>query len=204
MTKCYPLKGTLRLPKKVLTKTDKKVQATAAIAGSKPEQLGAIFVDWDNLVIPAKMDRGFDSSEINIRLIYALLKASLKFVNKAHLFIFTSEGHLKRNSFYLEVDAEELDIQLITVPTVENAADEAIRKKAEELANNNPEISTFIFASGDGYFARTIEKLITDLRKNVVLMPYCKDSTHGLYKEINGIINKFSIIFLKPHFCEQK
>lgn len=179
--------GTLHLPKKVLT---------------KPERLGAIFVDWDNLVIPAKMDRNFDSSEINIRLMHALFEASLKFVDKAHLFIFTSEGHLKRNSFYLEVDAEELEIELIKVPTVKDAADREIRKKAEELAVSNPEISTFIFASGDGYFAWVIEKLMVNFEKKVVLIPYCQDGMHRLYREINDKNNGFSILFLKPHFCK--
>lgn len=172
------------------------------IKNSKPERLGAIFVDWDNLVIPAKMDRNFDSSEINVRLLYTLLEASLWFVDKAHLFVFTSEGHLKRNSFYLELDAEELEIELITVPTLKDAADEEIRKKAEELASNNPEISTFIFASGDGYFVRTVEKLITNFRKKVVLMPYCKDKMHYAYRRINDQANKFSIVFLRPYFCK--
>lgn len=166
------------------------------------ERLGVIFVDWDNLVIPAKMDRSFDSSEINVRLIHALLEVSLKFVDKAHLFIFTTEGNLIRNSFFLEVNAEDLEIELITVPTVKNAADEEIRKKAEELAINNPEISTFIFASGDGYFFRTVIKLVTNFGKKVVLMPYCKDGMHHLYQKINDLSNKFSISFLKPHFCK--
>lgn len=181
---------TLHLPKKVLTKVN------------KPERLGAIFVDWDNLVIPAKIDRNFDSSEINIRLMRALLEASLKLVDKAHLFVFTSEGHLKRNLFYLEVDAEDFEIELIKVPTVKDAADEEIRKKALEFAISNPEISTFVFGSGDGYFGRTIEKLITNFGKRVVLMPYCKDGMHNLYWKINDENNKFSIIFLKPHFCK--
>lgn len=177
-----------------------KVLTTAAVVEPKPERLGAIFVDWDNLIIPAKMDRSFDSSEINIHLMHALLEASLKFVDKAHFFIFTSEGNLKRNSFYLAVDAEDLEIELITVPTVKDAADEEIRKKAEEFASNNPEISTFIFASGDGYFLPTIVKLIANFRKKVVLIPYCKDNMHGHYQQINDRIDKFSIIFLKPYF----
>ncbi|GEM_PF-2769316 len=181
---------------------DKKVRATVVVPEPKAERLGAIFVDWDNLVIPAKIDSSFDSSEINIHLMRALLEASLKFVDKAHIFIFTAEGNLIRNSFYLEVDAEDLEIELITVPTVKNAADEAIRKKAEELAINNPEISTFIFASGDGYFLRTIRALITSFRKKVVLMPYCKDNMHHRYQQIKDRTNKFNIIFLKPHFCK--
>ncbi len=163
-------------------------------------RLGAIFVDWDNLVIPAKIDRSFDSSEINIHLIRALFEASLKFVDKAHFFIFTSEGNLKRNSFYLAVDTKDLEIELITVPTVKDAADEEIRKKAEELASSNPEISTFVFASGDGYFLPTVAKLITDFRKKVVLMPYCKDHMHHLYRRIDDRNRKFSIVFLKPYF----
>ncbi|MDO8676220.1 MAG: NYN domain-containing protein [Candidatus Azambacteria bacterium] len=165
-------------------------------------RIGAIFVDWDNLVIPAKMDRSFDSSEINIHLMHALLEASLKFVDKAHIFIFTSEGNLIRNSFYLAVDTEDFEIELITVPTIKDAADEEIRKKAEEFAVSSPEISTFIFASGDGYFLRTIVKLITDFRKKVVLMPYCKDGMHHLYRRVNDRTDKFSITFLKPHFCK--
>lgn len=169
---------------------------------SLPERLGAIFVDWDNLVIPAKMDRGFDSLEINFRLMHALLEASLKFVDKAHFFVFTSEDHLRRNSFYLEVDAEDLEIELIKVPTVKNAADEEIRKKAEKLADSNPEISTFIFASGDGYFIRTIARLITNFKKKIVLMPYSKDGMHRAYRQIGSLTSKFSIIFLKPHFCK--
>lgn len=181
----------------------KKVRAATVVPEpkpEKPERLGAIFVDWDNLVIPAKIDSSFDSSEINIHLMRALLEASLKFVDKAHIFIFTAEGNLIRNSFYLEVDAEDLEIELITVPTVKNAADEAIRKKAEELAINNPEISTFIFASGDGYFLRTILALITSFRKKVVLMPYCKDDMHHRYQQIKDRNNKFNIIFLKSYF----
>lgn len=191
MSKCCSLKKALSAPK-VLIKNSKNVQ----------ERLGAIFVDWDNLVIPAKTDRNLDSSEINIHLMQALIEASLKFVDKAHFFVFTSEGNLIRNSFYLEADAEELEIELITVPTLKDAADEEIRKKAEELANSNPEISTFIFASGDGYFVRTVEKLITDFRKKVVLMPYSKNRMHHAYRRINDQANKFSIIFLKPHFCK--
>lgn len=168
----------------------------------QPERLGAIFVDWDNLVIPSKMDRSFDSTEINIRLVRALLEASLKFVDKAHLFVFTSEGNLKRNSFFLEVNAEDLEIELTTVPTTKNAADEEIRKKAEKLANSNPEISTFIFASGDGYFLKTIVKLIEGFKKKVVLMPYCKDNMNRLYERLNGLTDKFVIAFLRPYFCK--
>lgn len=190
-------------PKEVaLYRNGEKVLAAGAVAEPKPERLGAIFVDWDNLIIPAKMDRNLDSAEINIHLMRALFEASLKFVDKAYFFIFTSEGHLKRNSFYLEVDAEDLEIELITVPTVKDAADEEIRKKAEELANSNPEIPTFIFASGDGYFFKTIVKLIQDFRKKVILMPYCKDNTHRLYKRVNGLTDKFIITFLKPYFCK--
>lgn len=168
----------------------------------QPERLGAIFIDWDNLVIPAKMDRSFDSSEINVHLMRALLEASLKFVDRAHLFIFTSEGNLIRNSFFLEVDAEDLEIELIVVPTTKDAADEEIRKKAIELANSNPEIPTFIFGSGDGYFLKTIVKLIDDFKKKVVLMPYCKDNMNRLYHKVNALSNKFSISFLKPYFCK--
>ena len=167
----------------------------------KPERLGAIFVDWDNLVIPMEMDGGLNVSEINIHLMRALLETSLKFVDKAHLFIFTAEGHINRN-YFLEVDVEEFDLELIIVPSEKDAADEEIRKKAEELASNNPEISTFIFASGDGYFLPTVLKLIRDFRKKVVLMPYCKDNMHHCYRQINDRTNKFSIIFLKPHFCK--
>lgn len=189
-------------PRAILYRNGKKVLAAGAVLEPKPERLGAIFVDWDNLVIPAKMDRNLDSSEINIHLMRALFEASLKFVDKAHFFIFTSEGNLKRNSFYLEVDAEDLEIELIAVPTVKDAADEEIRKKAEELASSNPEIPTFIFASGDGYFRKTISKLLTDFGKKVVLMPYCKDNTHRIYKRANGLIDKLRVIFLKPYFCK--
>ena len=98
------------------------------------------------------------------------------------------------------MDAEDLEIELITVPTVKNAADEAIRKKAEEMAISNREIPIFIFASGDGYFARTVVKLITTFRKKVVLMPYCKDGTHHLYRKINEANNQFTITFLRPYF----
>jgi hypothetical protein len=100
------------------------------------------------------------------------------------------------------VDAQDHEMELISVPTVKDAADEEIIKKAEALASGNPEISTFIFASGDGYFLKTVVKLIMDFGKKVVLMPYCKDNMHHLYQRVNGMTDKFSISFLKPYFCK--
>ena len=166
----------------------------------KPERLGAIFVDWDNLVIPAEKDRGLNVPGINVHLMRALLETSLKFVDKAHLFVFTAEGHINKN-YFLEVDAEEFDLDLIVVPSRKDAADEAIRLKAEELMSEEG-IDTFIFASGDGYFIPTVAKLIRDFGKKVVLTPYCKDNMHYHYRQIDDPTSKFSIIFLKPYFCK--
>ncbi len=159
----------------------------------KPERLGAIFVDWDNLVIPVEMDGGLNVSEINIHLTRALLEVSLRFVDKAHLFIFTSEGNINRN-YFLEVDAEEFDLELIVVPSEKDAADEAIRLKAEELMNEEG-IFTFIFASGDGYFV-DIAKKLKQAGKKVVFMPYSNDHFHNQYRVL---LDPSNIVFLKPH-----
>ena len=159
----------------------------------KLERLGAIFVDWDNLVIPAGMDGSFNVSEINIHLTRALLEASLMFVDKAHLFIFTAEGHINRN-YFLEVDAEEFDLELIVVPSTKDAADEAIRLRAEELMSEEG-ISTFIFASGDGYFINIAKKL-KQAGKQVVFMPYSNDHFHSQYRVM---LDPSNIVFLKPH-----
>ena len=80
------------------------------------------------------------------------------------------------------------------MPTVKDAADKEIRKKAEELASNNPEISTFIFASGDGYFIELARKL-RQAGKNVVFMPYSNDNFH---KQYWVVLNSRNIFFLKP------
>lgn len=159
----------------------------------KPERLGAIFVDWDNLVIPAEMCGVFNVSEINIHLTQALLEVSLRFVDKAHLFIFTAEGHINRN-YFLEVDAEEFDLELIIVPSIKDAADEVIRLKAEELMDEES-VSTFIFASGDCYFI-DIAKKLRQAGKKVVFMPYSNDHFHNQYRVI---LDPSNIIFLKPH-----
>ena len=158
-----------------------------------PERLGAVFVDWDNLVIPTEMDQDLDISEINIHLMQALLNASLRFIDKAHLFVFTSEGNINRN-YFLEVDAEEFDLELIVVPSTKDAADEAIRLKAEELMDKE-DISTFIFGSGDGYFIDIARKL-KQAGKKVIFMPYSKDNFHNQYR---NMLDPGNIVFLKPY-----
>lgn len=158
-------------------------------------RLGAIFVDWDNLVIPTEADLNFNISKINICLMRALLEASLNFVDKAYVFIFTAKGNIKRN-YFLEADADEFGFELIIVSSSKNAADKAIKLKAEKLINEE-DICTFIFASGDGYFIPTVRKLITHFGKKVILMPYCK--AHHLYRRINKRNGRFNIIFLKPY-----
>ena len=138
-------------------------------------------------------DRGLDASEINIQLTRALLETSLKFVDRAHFFIFTSEGNVNKN-YFLEVDAEEFNLELIVVPSTKDAADEAIRLKAEELISEE-DIYTFIFGSGDGYFIDIARKL-KKAGKKVVFMPYSNDNFHDKYQDL---LDPGNIVFLKPY-----
>lgn len=158
---------------------------------SKPERLGAILVDWDNLVIPTEKDLNLPVWEINIYLMRALLEASLKFIDKAHLFVFTSQGNINRN-YFLEDDTKDFDLELIVVPSKKDAADKAIVLKAVELMREK-EVTTFIFASGDGYFIKTAERL-KKAGKKVVFMPYSEDHLHSDY--LNSF-NPNNIVFLK-------
>ncbi len=164
----------------------------------KPERLGAILIDWDNLVIPVEIDLRLPVWEINIHLMRALLEASLKFVDRAHLFVFTAEGQIDRN-YFLKDDTKEFDLELIVVPSEKNAADEAIRLKAKELLQREltckEVLNTFIFASGDGYFIETAKKL-KRAGKKVVLMPYSRDHLHRDYQFVLGSNN---IVFLKSY-----
>ncbi|KKS45618.1 MAG: hypothetical protein UV10_C0018G0011 [Candidatus Azambacteria bacterium GW2011_GWA1_42_19] len=160
---------------------------------TRTEKIGAIFIDWDNLVIPAENDRKLTYEEIFNLLIKTIVEQALKFIDVAHLFIYTSEAHIIINPFF-EVYCEEMGFEPIFVPVAKDAADKEIVSKAEELASDQA-ISTFVFASGDGFFTNTVIKL-KEIGKKVVIMPYDRFSLNSVYLWM--LDTKKEIIFLKP------
>ena len=201
-----PIIGTLEAPE--IVRNGKKLESLIAfpeeikkaltrrgkLATVKPvsEKVGAVLIDWDNLAIPAEAD-GIPPLELNYKLLGAILKQSLKFVEKAHFLVFATEGTLRANPL-LEVDVEELGIELVIVPPEKDAADRKIKEKAEELAAGK-NVSFFIFASGDAYFYETVCDLLRS-RKKVKMIAYRWDNISQKYNSCFKYVGFEGITYL--------
>lgn len=174
--------------KKPAPETAKAYAPIASKPGPAPARIGVILIDWDNIAISAAEEDKMAAagSELNNRLFRAIIDRSLKFVDKADIFIYTAEGHLDRNPLLLLDAEEDWHVELIVVPSEKDAADAAMVKKAEEIVASSPDISRFIFVSGDGYFIPLTEKLLR-AKKQVLLLPWSLASMNFGYEALSNL-----------------